>query len=309
MHRVLAFGEILFDSFPDHEVLGGAPFNFISHIHQFSTIFNLPIEPIFVSRIGIDERGQLIKNYFKKINFPCTYLQESEKQYTGVVLVSVDSKGQAQYEILENAAWDFIDLSKNLKTLLSKGVSMFYFGSLIQRTSHNRNILNKCLPDDDVVAEKVLFDINIRQGYHSWDVIESSLISCDILKVNHEELELLRNKYFKNEKFTDEFDFIFYLMSNYHLDQVVMTMAEKGARIITSKHEVYEQKAKPLDNKIDTVGAGDAFAAVYAIGNILGWPPRTILERSLSFSANICQINGAIPKDNSIYREYKMWFE
>ena len=53
--RVVVFGEVLFDRFPDgSEILGGAPFNVAWNLQAFD------VQPLLVSRVGKDRLGRRI---------------------------------------------------------------------------------------------------------------------------------------------------------------------------------------------------------------------------------------------------------
>jgi len=54
----------------------------------------------------------------------------------------------------------------------------------------------------------------------------------------------------------------------------------------------------------DTVGAGDAYTAILAIGYLREWEPEKILEQASTFAGGICQIKGAIPADEYFYENY-----
>ena len=59
--KIISFGEIIWDVYPDQSVLGGAPLNFASHAHE------LGAEVAFLSAIGNDELGKLAINQIKSI--------------------------------------------------------------------------------------------------------------------------------------------------------------------------------------------------------------------------------------------------
>jgi fructokinase len=56
MFSTVIFGEVLFDNFPDKQVLGGAPFNVAWHLQGFGD------NPLFISRVGDDSRGRECAN-------------------------------------------------------------------------------------------------------------------------------------------------------------------------------------------------------------------------------------------------------
>jgi fructokinase len=55
---------------------------------------------------------------------------------------------------------------------------------------------------------------------------------------------------------------------------------------------------------IDTVGAGDAFAAVTLLGLIHGWPLATSLERAQTFAARIVGQRGATSAERALYAPF-----
>ena len=55
---------------------------------------------------------------------------------------------------------------------------------------------------------------------------------------------------------------------------------------------------------VDSVGAGDAYAALLAAGLLEKWPPETILRRAAAFASQICQIEGAIPESELFYEPF-----
>ena len=61
---------------------------------------------------------------------------------------------------------------------------------------------------------------------------------------------------------------------------------------------------------VDTVGAGDAFAAVALLGLLQGWSHAATLRRALDFAARICTIRGATTTDRELYTEtLRRWQE
>jgi len=65
----------------------------------------------------------------------------------------------------------------------------------------------------------------------------------------------------------------------------------------------------PAQAVIDTVGAGDAYTAILAMGILRDWTPETILSRATEFAGAVCGLPGAIPEDDSFYRPYLHWKE
>ena len=86
--RPLVFGEVLFDCFPDGaEVLGGAPFNVAWHLQGFGQ------EPLFVSRIGDDIRGNQIRAAMSDWGMSLSGLQLDTSHATRIAAGMVNSAG------------------------------------------------------------------------------------------------------------------------------------------------------------------------------------------------------------------------
>ena len=65
----------------------------------------------------------------------------------------------------------------------------FCFGSLAQRNEVSRTSINRFLdtmPDGD--GQLKIFDINLRQGFYTKEIIRESCQRCNVLKINDEEL-------------------------------------------------------------------------------------------------------------------------
>jgi len=55
---------------------------------------------------------------------------------------------------------------------------------------------------------------------------------------------------------------------------------------------------------VDTVGAGDAFTAVFLLGLLKGWPMPLALERAQQFAAAVVGRRGATVPEPGFYRVF-----
>ena len=62
MHKITCFGEVLWDVFPTHKKIGGAPLNVALRLHSFKNDVSI------ISSIGDDKSGKELKKYIKKEN-------------------------------------------------------------------------------------------------------------------------------------------------------------------------------------------------------------------------------------------------
>jgi fructokinase len=65
-----------------------------------------------------------------------------------------------------------------------------------------------------------------------------------------------------------------------------------------------EIESDPIPNILDTVGAGDAFSAVFIMGLLHEWKMPITLRRANRFAGAVCQIRGAIPEDAGFYKPF-----
>lgn len=289
---ILAIGEILHDIFPGYKRIGGAPFNFAFHTK------NLGMPVCFISRIGNDTEGKEIIKRLKQYKFKTNNIQIDYKHGTGRVIVELDSNGVPAFNILPDAAYDYIDFDSAIASLLYTNTKLIYFGTLAQRSEYGFKTIQHILSQRQS-GTKCLCDVNLRPHCFSKPVIVESLKQCDVLKLNDEELKTLK-KIFAFGKSSRAF--IKYLMLKYDIEMISLTKGENGSELFsTDKH--YRTKPNKPGNVVDTVGAGDAYAAILSLGYIHKWPPEQILDRATEFAARICKIKGAIPTGPNFYRD------
>src|SRR5215831_6038173 len=100
--KVVGLGEVLWDLLPERTCLGGAPANFA----YITTLMG--DQGIVASRVGEDSRGIHALQRMEELGLDIEHVQTDRRHPTGVVNVSVDSNGIAQYEIAQPVAWDFL---------------------------------------------------------------------------------------------------------------------------------------------------------------------------------------------------------
>ena len=174
---VVGLGELLFDLLPSGRKLGGAPANFAHHAQQ------LGMAGWVCSAVGEDALGQALLECVESTGLKACV--ERVAAPTGVVEVSLDEDGQPSYHIAEGAAWDQIPFTENVESLAQRSDAVC-FGSLAQRDSVSRQTIERFLKATPDRCLKV-FDVNMRQGFWTPEVITSSCQAADIVKVNEQE--------------------------------------------------------------------------------------------------------------------------
>lgn len=288
---ILSVGEILYDIFPEYKRLGGAPFNFIFHLKQ------LGLHVRFISRVGKDKDGAEVIDKLTSFGFDRNDIQIDPQHKTGAVNVTLDKKGVPTFSILTDVAYDYIE-TRHLSAMLCD-TRIIYYGTLIQRTEHGFSALQSLLSQKKEFT-KCFYDLNLRPDCYSQRVIQASLNHADILKLNDDELNIVSQMFaIKTHGNTT----VKKLMEAFSIELVVLTRGDAGSELFfQDQHHRIEPEVTP--SIVDTVGAGDAYAAMITFGYLRNWPPVQILTAASHFASQICEIPGAIPSDNHLYTQY-----
>jgi len=283
MKTIIGIGEILWDVFPERKILGGAPANFAYHASQFGH------EGYAISAIGKDELGKEILDTLAEKK-GLSYLIESVDYPTGTVQVTLDSEGVPQYEICENVAWDNIPFVRQSEEL-ARNCSAVCFGSLAQRSNVSRTSIHRFLDLVPSDAYKI-FDINLRQHFYSKEIIHESLLRCNVLKINDDEvLEVAR--LFNCQNLSEQ-EVCAFLLKEYNLDIVVETKGAVGSYVLTATESSYIDT--PKVNVADTVGAGDSFTGAFVAALLDGKSIKDAHQLAVEVSAYVCTQHGAMPE-------------
>lgn len=278
---VVGLGEALFDCLPSGRKLGGAPANFAYHVSQFG------LTGYAVSAIGDDDLGKEITDTFDKVGLH--YILPVVNEPTGTVQVTLDDKGIPQYEICLGVAWDNIPFTDEMKALAQKADAAC-FGSLAQRSEVSRATINAFLDAMPKDALKV-FDINLRQHWYSREVIETSLQKSNILKINDEEIIVVKS--LLELQGTTYGELCLELIRHYDLQMVILTCGTNGSYVFTESEDSF--LPTPKVDVVDTVGAGDSFTGAFVANILQGKSIREAHEMAVKVSAFVCTQAGAMP--------------
>lgn len=291
---ILAIGEILFDHFPGYRRVGGAPLNFSWHLKKLG----FPVR--FVTRVGADQEGRELEDLLASGGFEGSDLQVDHEHSTGAVNVSVDERGVPEFEILPGAAFDYLEMNESVERILEQDPSLVYFGTLGQRTESGRKFMEKVFASagDGV---RFLCDVNLRPHCYTPEVVKASLARADLVKLNEEELDTISR--FTGDELTGD-DPWRALMKRYEVELVALTKGDQGSEIHAQAGSGSVGPVQGL-TIADTVGAGDAYASILAIGYLRGWSPERILSVASRFSAAVCGIQGALPDSDQFYDQFQ----
>ena len=277
---VVGLGEILWDCLPEGKKLGGAPANFAFHAGL------LGAETIAVSAIGKDALGDEILRELDAKGLK--YLLPRVKQETGTVQVTLDSEGIPSYEIKTGVAWDNIPFLPEIKQLAENCYCVCY-GSLAQRSVVSRNTINEFLKHTPKDCLKI-FDINLRQLFYTKELIHDNLLTCNVLKINDEELDIVTELFALPALSVEERCHM--LLKDYDLKLVILTCGVNGSYVFARGEKSFLET--PKVEVADTVGAGDSFTGAFAASILAGHTIHEAHQLAVKVSAYVCTKKGAM---------------
>lgn len=279
-HKVIVFGEMLWDCLPTGAKPGGAPMNVALNLHQ------LGLESLLISAIGKDEEGEKLLAYYKSFGISDSLIQVSTDHATSQVLVDSTDPENIRYTILPDVAWDDIRIQEEAKNAV-KSSDALVFGTLGVRTKTSLLTLLELLHH----ASLKVFDANLRPPFYDFEIIETLLGFTDILKINEDELEIFAD-YFNTEP--DPTPLCQFLDTHFPIDIICITLGSRGAMIYQNgeffNHQGYKIKVK------DTIGAGDAFLSGFIWSLLEKKSPDQILDFSCKIGAYMATQEGGAPK-------------
>ena len=288
--KPLIYGEVLFDIFPGgRKVLGGAPFNVAWHLQGFG------LSPLFISRIGGDSEGQAVVDAMQQWTMDRDGIQRDKVYPTGGVEISMHGTDH-RFDIRAEQAYDHIEFEPLHDAVDGRNLSLIYHGSLIARNPASRDTLQRLIRETHL---PVFVDVNLRDPWWDAATVAGMLKAARWAKLNDEELATLLPGSAQTdpglEGAANE------ALSRFELDAIVVTRGAEGAFITTAEGTV-SGRPPPVENLVDSVGAGDAFCAVTLFGLHQGWSRSETLGRALAFASAVCEQRGATSTDRELYQ-------
>jgi fructokinase len=278
---ICCFGEILWDLLPSGKLPGGAPMNVAIHLQ------NLGLNSKIISRIGNDELGREICQFIESKNCSTDLIQKDETHGTGNVTVTLNEKKEANYDIVQPIAWDFIGVS-NENTLAAEDAKAIVFGTLAARHKTSRHTLLSFL----ALPITKIYDVNFRAPFAEKSLVEELLSLADIVKMNEDELAIIAE--WNELQAADDDVKMLLLKEIYGLQILIVTRGENGAAVITN--DVYHQSKGYQVKVADTIGSGDAFLAGFLKNHFAGKSIDYSLKYACALGAVVASHHGANPE-------------
>ena len=280
MSKIVCFGEVLWDVFPKHKKIGGAPLNVALRLQTFQN------EVALISCLGDDKLGNELLLELQKHRISSLYIQKIKAYKTSTVSISLDKNGSASYFINHPCAWDNIQVNDKLNSLV-KSSEAFIFGSLIARSNTSRNTLLKLL----TFSKFSVFDVNLRPPHYDISSIQVLMNAANFIKFNDDELkEISVNLGCQSASIEQT---ILFIANKTNTTSIAVTLGSKGA-ILFLKERFFYCKGYQVE-VADTVGSGDSFLATLIDALLKDEDPQLAIDKACAVGALVAKNKGANP--------------
>jgi fructokinase len=280
--HVVVLGEVLWDLFEHSRRLGGAALNFGVHARRLGHGVSL------ISAVGADELGRQATETITALDLDTTLLQTTAQFPTGTARVLLTPDGGTIFTIDRPAAYDAIVISDaQIEALCRLAPAWFYYGTLFASATDGKAVLERLLSK---LSARRFYDLNLRPGFDSPTLVNRLLERADVVKLNEDELHQVQDYTglpSETEAFCREGTL------RYGWKAVGVTLGSRGCAILADDRYV-EAAGYPVE-VVDTVGAGDAFAAAFLHGLSALWPVAEIAAFANRVGALVASRHGAIP--------------
>lgn len=280
--RVLAVGEVLWDLFPDGPRLGGASANFAIHATALGSAARL------FSRVGDDELGRRAVDELRDASVDTTLLSTDPDHPTGTVAVTPEADGEPAYRFAPEVAWDHLLASDAVQASFRQADAVC-FGTLAQRSGPNRELLPQLLRSTGPDCLRVC-DLNLREPFVDENVVRDSLRLANAAKLNERELVTLAGWYELRGEATEQ---LRQLAERSGLELIVWTRGPKGSVLL--RGDDLDEFAAATSAIVNSVGAGDAFAAAVITGLLRRGNLFEVHRQAAEVAAYVCSQTGAAP--------------
>ena len=279
--KIACFGEVLFDVFPTHRKIGGAPLN------VGLRMASLGIDTQIISRIGQDEIGKELLDFVKQNGVSTDSIQVDNTFATGEVLVKLDEKGSASYTINYPVAWDKIEATPEAQNAIANADALV-FGSLVCRDNTSYQSLLSLLNS----AKYKIFDVNLRAPFYTKELLTDLMNKADFIKFNDDELYEISE--YLGSPFHSLEQNIQFIAEKTNTNHICVTKGSHGAVLLYNNQLFYNSGYKIT--VADTVGAGDSFLAGLLTQLLTGIAPQKAIDFACALGALVAQNEGANPK-------------
>ena len=290
MNNILVFGEILYDIYDDVEVIGGAPFNYSV---QLSRLISKNDNLKFITALGKDDFSKDAFKFIENENIDSSLMQVIDNYETGKATVFMNENKIPDYIIHENVAWDNIEFNSDIEKSLKEKKELFYFNILSCRSEKSYNTLKNIFKNID--SKYKVCDVTFRKNYYTKEKIKEALEFINILKINDDELAIIKSLFYPNLQNDNEI-LLKNLNKDFNIDYIFLTLGKSGASSFYNNQYIFKPSNKI--KVVDTVGAGDSFCAALSYAILKKLDIKKVLDFASAVSEEMIQVKGGTAKYN-----------
>ncbi len=290
MNNILVFGEILYDIYDDVAVIGGAPFNYSV---QLSRLISKNDNLKFITALGKDDFSKDAFKFIENENIDSSLMQVLDNYETGKDTEFMNKNKIPDYIIHENVAWDNIEFNSDIEKALKEKYDLFYFNILSCRSEKSYNTLKNIFKNID--SKYKVCDVTFRKNYYTKEKIKEALEFINILKINDDELAIIKSLFYPNLQNDNEI-LLKNLNKDFNIDYIFLTLGKSGASSFYNNQYIFKPSNKI--KVVDTVGAGDSFCAALSYAILKKLDIKKVLDFASAVSEEMIQVKGGTAKYN-----------
>ena len=285
--KILSFGEIIWDVYPDRAVIGGAPMNFAAHCTKCTA------QGYILSAIGSDKLGDDALSELARLGVN-TSLVSRNAYPTGRCNVTLDENRIPTYSLVSDVAYDYIEFSDGLaERIRNEKFDALCFGTLSQRNDVSADTLGKLLSSCDI--KEIFCDINLRPNGYCEDSVRRCFENATTLKISDEEAPLLEKfDMMRGISFTDARAAFIEIFERYpNIKRILYTKGANGSEVHTREEQISIDPVKV--EAVSSVGAGDSFGASWLTAMLGGASYEDAARLAAKVSAFVVSRTEAVP--------------
>ena len=258
MRKIIGVGETVFDIlFKEDQPVSAKPGG--SVYNALISLGRLGLEPIFISEIGNDRIGMIIKDFLDKNNVKTEYIYAFDKGKTPLALAFLDEKQNADYLFYKDYPHDRLDYI--MPDIQADDILIIGSYFALNPVLHDK--LVDLLDLAKTRKAIIYYDVNFRKSHindvrHLMPTILDNFEYADIIKGSDEDFLNIYGETGAEQIYNDHVAF--------YSKNFIYTLGENGAHVFGEKFsKTYSgNKITP----VSTVGAGDNFNAGIIYGLI-----------------------------------------
>ncbi|UFJ43386.1 sugar kinase [Brevibacillus humidisoli] len=262
--------------------VGGAELNVIIGCAR------LGLKAGWISRLGNDEFGRFALNFVRGEGIDTSQVQFVDGCPTSVYFKEIFEDGRTNSYYYRQQSPTSSMTPQDIDADYLKQARILHISGVFPAVCEsNYEVLLHTVKLAKANGLTVTFDPNIRLKLWSAEKARQKLLALmpflDVVLTGEEEAQILVG--------TSEPDEVFQAFQSLGIDHIVLKQGERGA--IASRHnQVMHSPAAAVSKVVDTVGAGDGFAAGYLYGLLHQWNLRDCLQLANAVGALVVGVSG-----------------